>query len=374
MRRSHLFSVFYLVHIFRFRPALALGWLAFALGATFVPASGADAGLSPAPAPGRETMVASRQNSALQAAEMRVQKAELGRQAAELAEARAWRWALAAGFTAALAVLCVAVFMRYARRRAELRLLAEIRAARVTTERAEALRSRLLAVASNELKAPLRNMIRLSEFLAGTAPDPVVTRETAAALRQTGVRLFALVHDLIDVAALEKKSFQLKREPVRLSNLVTEVVAAHRELAREKSQTLTLEIAAEPPLVSADPARLYQALANLINNAIKFTSSGHAVRVCLQASEQTASIEVADEGPGLTPEDLVQAFQPFRTLSARPTGRESSSGLGLSLAQQIVVLHGGQLLISSVPGAGSVFTIVLPLEVAPPLAQELQPS
>ena len=111
----------------------------------------------------------------------------------------------------------------------------------------------------------------------------------------------------------------------------------------------------------ADPARLRQAVDNLVGNALKFTPSGKSVRVAVRAEGGRCCIEVADDGPGLAPEDFAHLFQPFRPLTQQPTGGESSTGLGLHLTREIVALHGGRVEADTVAGAGAVFRIWLPL-------------
>ncbi|HVU25147.1 MAG TPA: sensor histidine kinase, partial [Opitutus sp.] len=113
-------------------------------------------------------------------------------------------------------------------------------------------------------------------------------------------------------------------------------------------------------VVAADAARLRQAVDNLVDNALKFTPAGKGVQVTVRSWDGGCVIEVADEGPGLAPEDFAHLFQPFRPLTQQPTGGESSSGLGLHLTREIIALHGGRVEASSAPGSGAVFRIWLP--------------
>jgi signal transduction histidine kinase len=121
----------------------------------------------------------------------------------------------------------------------------------------------------------------------------------------------------------------------------------------------------EPPpdagLLTADAARLYQVIANLVTNAIKFSPPGGRVTLTVQRQPSLVTLAVRDDGPGIAVEEMPRLFQPFGRLSPKPTGRETSHGLGLSIAHEIVRLHGGTIKVESQPGEGATFTIELPL-------------
>ena len=112
--------------------------------------------------------------------------------------------------------------------------------------------------------------------------------------------------------------------------------------------------------VLGDAARLAQALDNLVDNAVKYTPTGGAIRVTAERRGPHACVAVADEGPGLAPGDMGRIFQPFQRLSAMPTGGESSTGLGLHITRDFIARHGGSVEVDSAPGRGTTFTILLP--------------
>lgn len=279
-------------------------------------------------------------------------------QAAELTRARWQRYSLLAGALALVLILGVLAW----RFRSERRLRLQTEAARVAADEANLLKTRLLGIASHDLKGPLNSISRAADWIAR---DPRNVPDLPAKLlliRDTAQRTFTLVRDLIDVAALESRGLQLTLAPVAINDLTASVVREHEPAAAHKDQRFVFTPAeSETVIVMADAARLRQAIDNLVSNAIKFTPPGKGVRVTVRIAGERCFIDVADEGPGLTPEDMAQAFQPFRTLSAQPTGGESSSGLGLSLSRQIVRLHRGDLDVRSAPGQGATFTIALQL-------------
>src|SRR5262249_31701587 len=147
---------------------------------------------------------------------------------------------------------------------------------------------------------------------------------------------------------------------VELEPLVMEALDAGTQLAHGRGVPITSRELV-PAAVVGDAAALRRALLNLVDNAVKYTQSGGRVEVSLRRDERTAAIVVRDSGPGIAPADAERIFQPFVRLDAARERVEGGAGLGLSIARSIVVAHGGQLDLESAPGAGSVFTIRLPL-------------
>jgi signal transduction histidine kinase len=157
-------------------------------------------------------------------------------------------------------------------------------------------------------------------------------------------------------------------EEFDLAGLVRQVAEVSRPLASNKQQSLRI---AGPVslLIEGDYDRLWEALDNLVNNAIKYTPPGGDIDIVVKPNTQEALIEVRDSGLGLSPQDLSRLFGRFARLSAQPTGGESSTGLGLSIVKKIVDLHGGSVHAESPgPQRGSTFTVSLPLERSPSLA------
>lgn len=150
--------------------------------------------------------------------------------------------------------------------------------------------------------------------------------------------------------------------PADVTTVARRVVAAYQGQAARKRLTLVLTTLAEHRAL-VDARRLEEAVDNLVSNAVKFSPPGASVWVSVRAdAERTVCIDVQDEGPGLTAADRAHLFERRARRSARPTGGESSSGLGLSIAHHIVQLHGGELTAQSLgPERGSVFRIRLPL-------------
>jgi signal transduction histidine kinase len=157
----------------------------------------------------------------------------------------------------------------------------------------------------------------------------------------------------------------IRREPVDIAALVSDVADANQPLAVNKQQSITVS-APQNIVTMCDTDRIREAIDNLVSNAIKYSPIGGKIAVVVTHEEDNTVIRVADEGAGLSPEDLGRLFGRFQRLSAKPTAGESSTGLGLSIVKRIIDMHGGEVAANSDgPGKGSTFTIVLPATETP---------
>jgi signal transduction histidine kinase len=206
----------------------------------------------------------------------------------------------------------------------------------------------------------------LKDMVSQSPVNTAVAREQITHVQESGWRLIDMDDTLLADAMADADDINLRRETFDITDMVHRVVETNRELAVKKGQSLTLS-AAPPLTVAADPDRLWEAVENLVNNAIKYTPAGGAVTLSVEPVNGEAQIVVRDTGAGLSPEDVARLFGRFQRLSAKPTAGESSTGLGLSIVKRIVDLHGGQITAAS-PGAGkgATFTIALPLERSMP--------
>ena len=221
-----------------------------------------------------------------------------------------------------------------------------------------------LAWLSHELRNPI-GIIHTSLALidrAGIASEqgqralPVIQRQVTQVDR--------LLHDLLDIARISKGKIHLRRESVELNEIVRTAGEDHRQMFEQEGIEFDIKVANEPLRGCVDRARIGQAVGNLLQNAAKFTPRGGHVVVSLDAGENnTAIIEVRDNGPGLAPEMLTRVFEPLVQDSRTIHRSRGGLGLGLALVKQLAELHGGTVRASSgAPGGGAVFTIRLPLD------------
>lgn len=290
------------------------------------------------------------------------QAADLRASEAELRRTRDLRTVLGVGLVGIAVAFTVILISQRARLRAERRALEETRRAQLLAEDAGVLKSRLLGIASHDLKGPLRSLLRSADTIEQHAADPRVVAGAVQHVRAHARQMFDLVRDLLDLSAIEGGDLTLQKSPLDLARLAAEVAARHTTRAAEKQQTLALPAAAAPLPFVGDAARLAQAIDNLVDNAVKYTPAGGRITVTAERRGAHACIAVADQGPGLGPEELGRLFQPFQRLSAQPTGGEASTGLGLHIARDFIARHDGTIEVDTAPGQGTTFTVLLPAD------------
>ncbi|HMA33890.1 MAG TPA: CheR family methyltransferase [Chloroflexia bacterium] len=223
------------------------------------------------------------------------------------------------------------------------------------------LQDEFLALASHELRTPLTVISATFQQLARWhAPRPESERprrQIALALTQV-VRLTRLIDDLLDVSRLQTGKFRVHLVPLRLDTLLAETVEVGQRLSTQ--QTLILESEPGPVLVAGDAGRLQQVVLNLVTNALTYAAGPAPIVVGLRRVGAHAEITVADQGSGIAPEALPHVFGRFYQVASGPEG-QAGLGLGLYIAQQIVTTHGGTIGVQSTVGAGTTFTIQLPI-------------
>ncbi|MFL5542442.1 MAG: ATP-binding protein [Longimicrobiaceae bacterium] len=222
-------------------------------------------------------------------------------------------------------------------------------------------REEVLAVVSHDLRNPLNAVLLAAVILDEyTEPERWTERERLQlrTIRHSAEQMTTLIHDLVEVVALEAGTRVLHLERVDAGALLRSAAEMYAGLAGEKGVSLRVDAPAEVPEVRADRARLLQVLSNLIGNALKFTPSGGSVRVGAEAEGEAVRFWVTDTGRGIDPEHLPRLFERF--WQAR-RGDAQGLGLGLSIAKAIVDAHGGRIWAESTPGQGSTFSFTLPL-------------
>ena len=231
-------------------------------------------------------------------------------------------------------------------------------------QRANAFKNEVLGTVAHDLKNPLGVILGRTEMLKELIGGAMASKEGSLSqvdhIRDATKRLTQMVDHLISDAMADAFDITIRREPVDLAALVMEIVESNRPSASNKQQTLTVSAPPER-MVMCDGDRMREAIDNLVSNAIKYSPIGGKIGLTVAYEGDNALIHVSDQGAGLSPEDLGRLFGRFQRLSAKPTGGESSTGLGLSIVKRIVDMHGGKVTANSAgPGEGSTFTISLP--------------
>jgi signal transduction histidine kinase len=210
---------------------------------------------------------------------------------------------------------------------------------------------------AHDLRTPLTRLRGIAEE-ALTSGDPVRQRAALAECVEEADRVNAMLHTLMDISEAETGTMALTREPVPLSALVQQTVDLYEDAAEDRAIVIETEVD-EGLVVPVDRTRMRQVLANLLDNAVKYTPEGGRVRIRARAHDGRAVLTVEDTGPGIPPDELPRVWERlYRGDRSRST---RGLGLGLSLVKAIVEAHGGSVDVSSVPGTGSRFEIRLPL-------------
>lgn len=257
---------------------------------------------------------------------------------------------------------------------------AQLREEKAAVERASRAKSQFLSRVSHELRTPLNAILGFAQLMAfdQRAPLPPDQLTRLERVQQAGRHLLALINDMLDLARVEQDDFSFQLEPLSIDELLSASFALVQPLAAAGGIALQ---AAEPTgwWVQADARTLQQVLINLLSNAIKYNRPEGRVWLCVTElpaepaadgarGEPRVRIDVCDNGCGLSEADQRRLFQPFTRLGA-DAHRIEGSGLGLVIARQLTEAMGGQLLVRSQLGQGSVFSIVLPRSQAsvPPM-------
>ena len=225
-------------------------------------------------------------------------------------------------------------------------------------------KSQFLANMSHELRTPLNAILGYTELILdgiyGETPERV--RDVLVRVDKSGHHLLGLINDVLDLSKIEAGQLILSVSEYSLADVVQTVFTAMEPLAAENRLGLAVTMADDLPLGVGDERRITQVLMNLIGNAIKFTDAGE-VRVRAGASDDVFLLSVTDTGPGIAEADQQRIFNEFQQADGSSTRDKGGTGLGLSIARRILELHGGKLSVESMPGAGSTFTVTLPVRV-----------
>jgi PAS domain S-box-containing protein len=230
-------------------------------------------------------------------------------------------------------------------------------------ERANRAKSEFLSKMSHELRTPLNSIIGFTSMILSGLTGPLNDEQEhqLGMVKSSGKHLLSLVDDVLDIDSIESGHEEMLAERCDVCCLIDDAVELARPLANEKSITLIINCDIPDSTCDTDPQAIGQVLRSLLDNAIKFTSSGGEVKVVAHTTPDSLSIEVKDNGCGIAEDDVERVFEPFEKAGApRDAALIPGAGLGLSIASRIAELLGGALHVQSTPGAGSTFTLEVP--------------
>ncbi len=220
--------------------------------------------------------------------------------------------------------------------------------------------SDLVAEIVHEMRTPLGVIAAYADLIAHKDLPPEQRTEFALLIQQEALRMSRMAGEFLELARLESGRVFLAREAVDLAGVVDSVLASLRPQAEEKGILLESEVSPAVPTIIGDPARIRQALLNLVSNAIKYCRPGDRVTVTVHSDGREITVGVVDTGLGI-PRDLqARLFEKFYRIPTEE-GRAEGSGLGLAICRRIVEAHGGRIWVESEEGEGSAFYFTLPV-------------
>ena len=248
----------------------------------------------------------------------------------------------------------------------------ELREANLRLLAADRSKNQFLANMSHELRTPLNSIIGFSSVLLENARDALAPRlyKFLENIRTAGNHLLELINDILDLSKIEAGKMELRADEFDLRDTIASVERVMRGFAAEANVRISTHIdPAVPPRVRLDEGRLKQILFNLLSNAVKFSPRGGPVTIDVAALPRGPSaigvdavrIDVTDEGIGIAPDELQRIFDEFYQTEEGRRARKGGTGLGLSLTRNFVELHHGRIDVTSTPGKGSTFSLVLPV-------------
>jgi signal transduction histidine kinase/AmiR/NasT family two-component response regulator len=252
---------------------------------------------------------------------------------------------------------------------------AELERAKFVAEKANLAKSEFLSSMSHELRTPLNAILGFAQLMDSGSPLPTPSQKRSIEqILKAGWYLLELINEILDLALIESGKLSLSLEPTSLGEVMLECRAMIETQAQRRDIRMAFPRLEIPCFVKADRTRVKQVLINLLSNAIKYNKVGGAVVVdCTASTAERIRISVKDTGEGLTPDKLMQLFEPFNRLG-KEGGIEEGTGIGLMVSKRLVELMGGEIGVESTVGVGSVFWIELNLTAEPhPVAGAAEP-
>jgi two-component system, NarL family, sensor histidine kinase BarA len=247
----------------------------------------------------------------------------------------------------------------------------DLRLAKEDAEAANAAKSDFLATMSHEIRTPMNGMMVMAEMLAA-ADLSTRHRRYAEIITRSGASLLTIINDILDLSKIEAGKLDLEAVPFSPEAMIEDVASLFWEKARSKNLELAVHIAPDvPSQVIGDPTRVNQVVTNLVNNALKFTEKGGVViQLSVESRDDRARLRIAviDTGIGIEQSRIATIFEAFSQADQSTTRKFGGTGLGLTVCKRLADAMGGEIVVTSAPGKGSTFAVLveLPVEQAAP--------
>lgn len=236
---------------------------------------------------------------------------------------------------------------------------AKLQQARQTADNANIAKSRFLSNMSHEIRTPLNCIVGYSHILHKDQAIPEHRRKAVEILKHSGEHLSSLIEDILDIAGIEARKFDLRYKSLNFPALIEHLVSIFKTQAEDKGLIFRCQVVDQlPKQIRGDEKRIKQILINLLNNAIKFTASGD-ILFRISYRSDVAAFQIIDSGEGIEQHDIEEIFQPFIRLGQSTGNAVEGSGLGLTISKILTELMGGELTVKSTKGKGSTFTVRL---------------
>jgi GAF domain-containing protein/anti-sigma regulatory factor (Ser/Thr protein kinase) len=243
------------------------------------------------------------------------------------------------------------------------RLFREIQEKSQQLEIANKHKSEFLANMSHELRTPLNSVIGFSDLLLERMYGELNAKQEnyIRNIQSSGKHLLSLINDILDLSKIEAGRMELDVASVHIPSALQNAMMLMRERAQRQGIALACNVDPRVADVPADERKLKQIVLNLLSNAVKFTPQGGRVEVDARLANGHLEVAVRDTGVGIAPENQRAVFEEFRQVGRSGSGAQEGTGLGLALSRRFAELHGGTIRLESVPGAGSTFTLSIPV-------------
>ncbi len=221
------------------------------------------------------------------------------------------------------------------------------------------LKDEIMNIAVHDLRNPLTIIKATADILRRQNTNTVSILSHIDRIDQAITKMMHIINELLVSSAIESGHIKLNFQPVDIQTMVNQIVQHNIPNADRKCQSLTID-SIDHYIVQCDAHRIMEVMDNLVSNAIKYSPHGLPIQVLVKKENTNILFQVKDQGPGILPQDLQRLFTKFQKIGNRPTGGETSTGLGLSIAKKLTELHHGEIIVESEVGKGSVFTLSLP--------------